>query len=108
MVVGGERVAIYTVAAAMPPPMWRVGMRGADSVMFRSDDRGESFYTVDRGASVQRSMVMRFRTAPDGSGDFFGVSDDGTVTRIGEGGEESASLIVAEKLPPAYDLVIVP
>jgi hypothetical protein len=108
MVVGGERVAIYTVAAATPPPMWRVGMRGADSVMFRSDDRGESFYTVDRGATVQRAMVMRFRAAPDGSGDFFGVSDDGRVTRIGEAGEESESLVVAEKLPPAYDLVIVP
>ena len=87
--------------------MWRVGARGADSVMFRSDDHGESFHTVERGAGVHRGMVMRFRTVPGGDGDFFGVSDDGTVTarlptariRAGYDRREAA---------PAYDLVIVP
>ena len=108
LVVGDKQPAIYTVAAAAPPPMWRVGARGTDSVMFRSDDQGESFYTVERGAGVHRGMVMRFRTVPGGDGDFFGVSDDGTVTRAIANGEESAPAMIAEKLPPAYDLVIVP
>jgi hypothetical protein len=108
LVIGNEHPAIFTAAAAAPPPMWRVGARGADSVMFRSDDRGESFHTVERGAGVHRGMVMRFRTAPGGSGDFFGVSDDGTVTRTIANGTESAPATIAEKLPPAYDLVVVP
>src|SRR5208337_4953716 len=43
LVIGTEHRSIYTVAAGSPPPMWRVGARGADSVMFRSDDDGESF-----------------------------------------------------------------
>src|SRR5271167_1013027 len=38
LVIGDEHPAIYTVAAAVPPPMWRVAARGADSVMFRSED----------------------------------------------------------------------
>ncbi len=108
LVVGDEHPAIFTVAAADPPPMWRVGARGADSIMFRSDDHGESFHTVERGAGVQRGMVMRFRSAPGGSGDFFGVSDDGTVTRAAADGEESTPWAIAERLPPAYDLVVVP
>ncbi len=107
VVVGDAHPVIYTVAAASPPPMWRVGARGADSMMFRSDDRGESFQIVERGAGVHRGMVMRFRPAPDGSGGFFGVSDDGTVIRsVGNG--EDAVLSIAEKLPPAYDLVLMP
>ena len=108
LVTAEENPAIYTAAAATPPPMWRVGARGADSMMFRSDDDGESFHTVERGAGVHRGMVMRFRSVPGGTGDFFAVSDDGTVTHTTHGGEESAPVTIAEKLPPAYDLVVVP
>lgn len=108
LVIGDEHSAIYTVAAATPPPMWRVGARGADSVMFRSDDQGESFHTVERGAGAQRAMVMRFRTVPGLVGDFFGICDDGTITRAVANGEDTAPVTVAEKLPPAYDLVVVP
>ena len=100
--------AIYTVAAAAPPPMWRIGARGADSVMFRSDDGGESFEAIDHGAGVQRGMVMRMRHAPDDSGQFFAVSDDGTVSRGVADGGPSAMVPIIEKLPPAYDFVIVP
>ena len=108
LVIGGEHSSIYTVAAGSPPPMWRVGARGADSVMFRSNDGGESFQIVDRGVTAQRGMIMRFRPAPGAADDFFGVSDDGTVTRIVNAGEETAPITIAEKLPPAYDLVVVP
>jgi photosystem II stability/assembly factor-like uncharacterized protein len=107
MVIGNERPAIFTAAAAAPPPMWRVGARGADSVMFRSDDGGESFNAIERGAGVHRGMLMRFRTAPGDGDNFFGVSDDGTVTH-GFANGESTLVTVAEKLPPAYDLAIVP
>jgi len=107
LVMGNERIAIFTAAAAAPPPMWRVGARGADSVMFRSDDHGATFRPVERGACVHRGMPMRFRTAPGTSDDFFGVCDDGTVMR-GFANGESTLATVAEKLPPAYDLVVVP
>ncbi len=108
LVTGKEHCAIYTAAAASPPPMWRVGARGADCVLFRSDDNAHSFHTVERGAGVHRGMVMRFRAAPDASNDFFGVSDDGTVTRLLADGVESPPVTIAEKLPPAYDMVVVP
>ncbi|HVN27043.1 MAG TPA: hypothetical protein VMT64_01080 [Candidatus Binataceae bacterium] len=107
LVIGNERPAIFTVAAATPPPMWRVGARGADSVMFRSDDAGESFNAIERGATEQRGMVMRFREAPGTDGEFFGVADDGSVL-CGHADGESHLDIIAEKLPPAYDLVVIP
>jgi len=107
LVVGGEHQVIYTVAAGSPPPMWHVGTRGADSVMYRSDDEGESFYAIERSALVHRGMTMRFRAVPDAENDFFSVSDDGTVSRIVAAGEDSEVITIAEKLPPAYDLVII-
>lgn len=85
--------------------MWS-GARGADSVMFRSIDRGESFEAIDHGFGPHRGMLMRLRRGFDGSGDFFGVANDGTVTR--GGGDCAVPSPIAEKLPPAYDLVIVP
>jgi photosystem II stability/assembly factor-like uncharacterized protein len=108
MLSGGGHPAIYTAAAAGPPPTWSAGARGADSVIFRSVDRGESFEIIDRGFGVQRGMVMRFRAASDGTGQFFGVGTDGTVTRGAANGETSPPQPIAEKLPPAYDLVMVP
>ncbi len=45
LVAGEEHVSIYTAAAAGPPPTWSMGARGADTVVFRSVDRGESFET---------------------------------------------------------------
>jgi photosystem II stability/assembly factor-like uncharacterized protein len=107
LVIGSEQGSIYTVAAGSPPPMWRVGMRGADSIMFRSGDGGESFQIVERGVTAQRGMIMRLRAASQASADFFGVSDDGTVTHFVPEGEGTAPITIAEKLPPAYDLVIV-
>ena len=101
-----EHPAIYTAAAAAPPPMWRVASRGADSMTFRSDDRGETFHAIERGTGVHRGMVMRLRAAP--GGEFFAVSDDGTVTRTSVAADGSVPVTVAEKLPPAFDLAVVP
>jgi hypothetical protein len=108
MLAGGERPAIYTAAAAGPPPTWSAGARGADSVIFRSVDRGVSFDAIDRGFGAQRGMVMRFRASSDGSGQFFGVATDGSVMRGVANGEAHAPEAIAEKLPPAYDLITVP
>lgn len=108
LVTGNEHPAIYTAAASAPPPMWRVGARGADVVMFRSDNNGQSFHAVERGAAVHRGMIMRFRATPGASNEFFGVSDDGTVTRLHANGVETPPVTIAEKLPPAYDMVVVP
>ena len=97
--------AIYTAAAAGPPPTW-AGARGSDSVLFRSSNRGDSFEAIGVGFEPRRGMPMRLRLSADGSGDFFGVCNDGTITR---GSADSPTpLPIAEKLPPAYDLAIVP
>ena len=108
LVFGSDHTSIYTAAAAAPPPMWRVGARGADSVIFGSLDGGQSFEPIDRGFGFHRGMVMRFRPSPDGSGQFFGVGTDGAVTRGLANGVLSTPVTIAEKLPPAYDLVVVP
>jgi hypothetical protein len=55
---------IYTAAAAGPPPTWSMGPVGADALMFRSTDRGESFCPVATGDGsplATRGMVMRLR-----------------------------------------------
>src|SRR5579863_2664320 len=59
--------AIYTAAASGPPPLWSMGPQGADALIFRSDDRGETFTTVGAGdgsTHATRGMVMRMKAAP--------------------------------------------
>jgi len=99
--------SIYTAAAAGPPPTWSVGPSGADALMFRSSDRGETFRTIaagDGATDSMRGMVMRFFEEPGGA--LLGVLSDGTLMRLGEG-DESIS-VIARNLPPAYDLVALP
>lgn len=100
--------ALYTAAAAGPPPGWQVSARGADSAMYRSIDRGRTFAAVERHFGPERGMPMRFRKAPDASGGFFAVSTNGAVFRYGLRDNGYASLPITEQLPPAYDLVIFP
>lgn len=108
LVLGGNHNSIYTAAAAGPPPTWSGTSRGADAILFRSGDRGASFHPIGNGFRPQRGMLMRLRPVPDDSGEFFGVANDGTVTRGYENGEIAEPATIAEKLPPAYDLVTVP
>lgn len=97
---------VYTAAAAGPPRTWQGGAVGADALMFRSRDRGASFEPVAGGGGPMRAMVMRFaRDLRDGSG-FFAVTTDGSVLSARNHGESFAW--VAEKLPPAYDMVAIP
>jgi hypothetical protein len=96
---------VYTAAAAGPPPMWRMGASGADALMFKSSDRGESFEPLARENGTTRGMMMRFASDPRSAG-FFAVLSDGTVIHARDGGSSLSSL--AAGLPPAYDLVAIP
>jgi hypothetical protein len=100
----GRDAAIYTAAAAGPPPTWSISTVGAGAMMFRSSDRGESFRPLAAGGRfVQptRGMVMRLRQ--DSSGALLGALSDGSLFRISDGTEDIAS--IAERLPPTYDFV---
>jgi hypothetical protein len=99
----GDR-AIYTAAAAGPPPSWS-RPSGADAQFFRSDDYGRSFRMIEAEGGGMRSMVMRLREDPATQGDFFGVLNSGGVIRSDGAGEHVSA--IADKLPPAYDLAII-
>jgi photosystem II stability/assembly factor-like uncharacterized protein len=105
LVHGDGADTIFTAAAAGPPPSWANGHGGAHAMLFRSDDRGMSFSPVAAEHAWGRGMVMRLRRDPAG-GALFGVTNDGNVIRAIDGGCAAES--IAEKLPPAYDLAILP
>ena len=96
---------VFTVAAMGPPPTWRVGPAGANAMLFRSGDRGESFTPISTEQSFGRGMVMRLKADPE-SGGFFAVCNDGAIVRATADGSSLAT--IAEKLPPAYDLATIP
>ena len=100
---------VYTAAAAGPPPTWTMSGIGADAQLFRSDDQGESFRPLAiEGAPTPstRGIVMRLVAAPDAPEMLYGVMTDGTIIRLDT--QSDAIETIAEKLPPAYDLAIVP
>jgi len=97
--------SIFTAAAAGPPPTWRAGSTGADAIMFRSRDRGASFTPLEMMDGPLRGMVMRLRADPSCPGGFFGAMTDGSVIRAGARG--ASVTVIAEKLPPAYDVVAI-
>jgi len=96
---------IYTAAAAGPPPSWMGKASGANALLFRSDDGGRSFNALEDPYGPRRGMVMRMKPDPSSDSGFFAVLNDGGVIRSADG--ESFSTI-AEKLPPAYDMVAIP
>ena len=96
---------IFTAAAMGPPPTWRVGPTGPDAMLYRSDDRGESFTAVSAEQGFGRGMVMRLKSDPQNGG-FFAVCNDGSVLRASADGLSLET--IAEKLPAAYDLATIP
>ncbi len=105
----GAQSTLYTAAASGPPPSWPVAARGAASAMFRSVDHGRTFEPAEqRRFGPERGMPLRFREMPGGGTEFFGVSTSGTVFRWAVSQGRYASVALAEKLPPAYDLVVLP
>jgi hypothetical protein len=101
--------AILIAAAAGPPPSWPMTPEGADALLFQSADRGRSFTTMTRAdgfAHSMRGMAMRLLANPADNDEFFGVLTDGSVIC----GDRITGVIrtIAEKLPPAYDFVVIP
>jgi hypothetical protein len=105
-VAPGESSRVFTAAAAGPPPFWSTGPAGADAVMFRSLDAGQSFEAIGDNVLPERGMVMRLKADPESEGDFFAVTTDGSVIRTREMG--GAATLIGERLPPVYDLVTLP
>ncbi|HZP45174.1 MAG TPA: hypothetical protein VFB15_05945 [Candidatus Binataceae bacterium] len=104
-----RRGLIYTAAAAGPPPTWTMDYFGADALVYRSTDAGESFAPIaqfDGRAHPMRGMVMRLVAHPGDEQIIFGALSDGSVLKIDE--REEVISVVAEKLPPIYDLAILP
>jgi photosystem II stability/assembly factor-like uncharacterized protein len=100
---------IYTAAAGGPPPTWMIDELGANALLFRSTDHGSSFAPIpfgDGNPNPMRGMVMKLIAQPDDDRVVFGALSDGTVIRIDE--REAVVSIIAEKLPPAYDLAVLP
>jgi photosystem II stability/assembly factor-like uncharacterized protein len=109
LVCRGDGGVIYTAAAGGPPPTWTVDQIGADALMFRSTDQGQSFTALpsaDGTPHPTRGMVMRMVANRDDERLIFAALSDGSVIRIDERAESIA--IIAEKLPPAYDLAVLP
>lgn len=105
----GADGAIYVAAAAGPPPTWPMGSIGADAMMFTSTDRGGSFRPIasgDGSTHATRGMVMRLVANPANDGVIYGVQSDGRIIRIDE--REEVVTVIAEKLPPACDIAILP
>ncbi|HLW69135.1 MAG TPA: hypothetical protein VKS22_00790 [Candidatus Binataceae bacterium] len=100
---------IYTAAAGGPPPTWSMDQIGANALMYRSTDHGVSFTPIaqaDGNVYPTRGMVMRLIAQPGDERILFGALSDGTVIRMDE--RDDTVAIVAEKLPPAFDLVALP
>jgi photosystem II stability/assembly factor-like uncharacterized protein len=96
---------IFTAAAMGPPPTWRVGPTGPDAILYRSDDRGETFTAISPEQSFGRGMLMRLKSDPQNGG-FFAVANDGSVLRASADGQSLET--IAEKLPAAYDFATIP
>jgi photosystem II stability/assembly factor-like uncharacterized protein len=105
LVDGASGGVVFTAAAAGPPPTWTAGPAGADALLFRSTDGGESFRELALGSGASRGMIMRLRADRSNGGGFFGVTTDGVVFRSDARGASLTT--IAERLPPAYDLAVI-
>jgi photosystem II stability/assembly factor-like uncharacterized protein len=100
---------VYTAAAAGPPPTWSMDYFGADALVYRSTDYGQSLKPIacaDGRAYPMHGMVMRLIQHPHDDLVIFGVLSDGGILKIDE--REGLLTVVTSKLPPVYDLAILP
>ncbi len=105
---GADR-AVFASAAGLPPPLWAMGPAGADALVFRSLDRGRTFAPLvapDGITHPTRGTTMRLAANPDDPNDIFGAVSDGSIVRID--GRAGVVRVIAESLPPVYDLVVTP
>jgi len=105
LVIDGE---IIIAGATGPPPLWPMRPNGADALLFQSADHGRSFAPLmwaDGFAHPMRGMTMRLLVNPANRDEFFGVLTDGSVIRADR--RTGIIGIIAERLPPAYDVVVI-
>lgn len=105
----GAQAAVFAAAAATPPPLWAMGPAGADALLFRSLDRGRTFAPIvsaDGLAHPARGATMRLVANPEDPNDIFGAVSDGSIVRID--GRAGVGRVIAERLPPVYDLIVTP
>jgi hypothetical protein len=62
--------------------------------------------SADGNPHPMRGMVMRLIGHPEDDHLLFGAMSDGGVIRIDE--REEMVALIAEKLPPVYDLAVIP
>ncbi|HVN91878.1 MAG TPA: hypothetical protein VMT61_18835 [Candidatus Binataceae bacterium] len=99
---------VYTAGSAGPPATWSLDDRGADALMYRSDESGSTFYVIaanDGMIHPMHGMVMRFIADPEDNQVIYGALSDGGIIRIDE--HTYTVSVVSDKLPPAYDIAIV-
>jgi len=103
-----EALAAYPFLAQRPDLRLSLDvLEEDDRQMFRSEDRGSSFKPIayaDGMPHPMRGMVMRLIADPHDDHVLFGALSDGGIIKLDER-DETISL-VAEKLPPAYDLAV--
>lgn len=100
---------IYVAAAGGPPPTWAMDHVGADALIFRSGDHGSSFTAIAQNDGVAyptRGMVMRLIAHPSDDRVLLGALSDGGVIKIDE--RDGSVSMIAERLPPTYDLAVLP
>lgn len=104
----GSGRSIFGSAAATPPPLWAMGPAGADAKIFRSFDSGRTFAPLVHAAAAAhpgRGAVMRFAANPDEPNDIFGAVSDGSIVRIDAA--SGAVRLIADRLPPVYDILVI-
>jgi hypothetical protein len=101
-----QGLTIYTAAASGPPPAWSTSSAGASALLYCSIDRGLSFTRTAENRPPWRAMVMRLAPIPGAPREFFGVLTDGTIIRSDAHAEDVT--VIADNLPPAYDLIVLP
>jgi photosystem II stability/assembly factor-like uncharacterized protein len=101
--------SIFASAAAVPPPLWAMGPAGADAMIFRSFDQSRTYAPLvyaDGAVRPGRGAAMRFAMNPEDPNDIFAAVSDGSILRIDAA--SGAARLIAERLPPVYDVLAIP
>jgi photosystem II stability/assembly factor-like uncharacterized protein len=85
--------AIFTAAAAVPPPGWR-RPEGAEASFFRSDDRGDSWQKLTGGLPAHFTAAPRATAGdPDDPDTYLVGMTDGSVWMSEDGGDSFREIL---------------